>query len=53
MTRSLNLSISPKIGINLYKGTSVVASYRWDFHEFKFNKDYISDYFSIGLIFVW
>ncbi|CDD51588.1 unknown [Bacteroides sp. CAG:875] len=50
---NFGLFISPKIGVNLYKGVSIAAGYRWDFSKFKFDKDHIGDYFTLGLIFVW
>lgn len=50
------LFITPRIGLKLFKiggnDLSLVAGYRWDFNEFKFKKDYISDYFTIGLAWV-
>lgn len=43
----------PRIGVNIAKGYGLFAGYNWDFIKFKFNKDYTSDYFSVGMIAVF
>lgn len=47
---NIAMMLYPKIGINLYKGLSIAAGYRWDFNEFKFKKAYISDFFTLSLV---
>lgn len=39
---------TPRVGFNL-KGYSVFAGYRWDFLDFKFDKEHNGDYFTIGV----
>lgn len=47
------LFINPRIGMKLFKyfdnWISLTAGYRWDFIKFKFDEDYINDYFTVGL----
>ncbi len=50
---NFGLFIAPKIGINIYNGFSLTASYRWDFSEFKFDSDHTGDYFNLGLVIAW
>lgn len=49
--------ITPRIGLRLFKvggnDLSLVAGYRWDFNEFKFNKENTADYFTVGLAWVF
>lgn len=48
--------ITPRIGLKLFKVggdyLALVAGYRWDFNEFKFNKENTADYFTVGLSWV-
>lgn len=48
----LGLFVTPRIGIKLGKflgsQIGIVAGYRCDFAKFKFNKEYTSDYFTVG-----
>ncbi|MDR1004050.1 MAG: hypothetical protein LBL97_03465 [Prevotellaceae bacterium] len=41
--------VSPRIGLNIYKGIGIVAGYHWDFAKFKFSKEYTTDYFTVGI----
>lgn len=50
---NFGLYANPRIGLNIYSGICITASYRWDFNKFKFSKDYTDDYFTVGLAFVY
>lgn len=50
------LTLTPRIGLafNIGKGAiALKAGYRWDFTKFKFKKENQSDYFTIGLGYLW
>lgn len=49
----LGLFVTPRIGIKLGKGLGIVAGYRCDFAKFKFNKENTSDYFTVGISWIW
>ena len=53
---NIGLYLTPRIGLKLCKlwGTdlAVVAGYRWHFSEFKFSKENIGDFFTVGLAWV-
>lgn len=44
------VGVTPRIGLK-FDNVSIVAGYRWDFAQFKFDKDHRGDYCTIGLIF--
>lgn len=50
---NFGLYITPRIGLRICKigngGLAIVAGYRWHFSEFKFSKEYTSDFFTVGL----
>lgn len=54
---NLGMFITPRVGLRLFKvansDLALVAGYRWDFNEFKFNKENTVDYFTVGLSWVF
>ena len=50
---AFGLFFTPRLGIRLFKfGNSdiaLVGGYRWNFSDFKFDKEHTSDYFTIGI----
>lgn len=50
---NMGFYITPRIGLRICKigkgGLALVAGYRWHFSEFKFSKEYTSDFFTVGL----
>ena len=48
------LFLTPRLGVKIFtlkngNALSLVAGYRWNFGDFKFDKEHTSDYFSIGI----
>ena len=39
---------TPRVGLN-FNGYSIFAGYRWDFLDFKFDKEHKGDYFTVGI----
>ena len=46
------VGVTPRIGFN-FGDVSLVVGYRWDFNEFKFDKENKGDYFTIGLAYIF
>lgn len=44
-------TLRPALGLRVWKSMSLEAGYRWNFSEFKFDKEHTSDYFNIGINF--
>lgn len=51
---NIGMFVTPKVGLKLFHWSDIdwgiQAGYRWDFHKFKFTKEYTADYFTIGLL---
>lgn len=47
------LYLNPRIGLALGKSAAITAGYEWNFNDFKFDKEHTSDYFTVGLSFLW
>lgn len=45
---NMYVGASPRIGMDV-GGITLVAGYRWDFMDFKFDKEHKSDFFTVGL----
>lgn len=50
---SFGLYLNPRIGLAFGKSVAVTAGYEWNFNDFKFDKEHTSDYFTLGLSFLF